>query len=198
MKPVFGLVPDYALGSIDHLGRDFLAAVSRQTVHEQNVGLRGTYHLDVDLPRFEIAFALGVFGLETHAGPDISSNEIHSLHGIHGILELLVVICTVEPGTFRLDSVTGRSRNMDVEVEQFCSLQPRIAYVIRIPDPGYRSAADFAAVLDERVDIAHDLAGMVLVRQSVDDRHPGKLCKTFDDGLFKRTDHHDIHHAADH
>lgn len=34
VQPVFRFLPDYALRPIDHLGGHFLAAVSRQAVHE--------------------------------------------------------------------------------------------------------------------------------------------------------------------
>jgi hypothetical protein len=37
---VLGLVPDHGLRAVDDLGRDLFAAVRRQAVHEERVGLR--------------------------------------------------------------------------------------------------------------------------------------------------------------
>src|SRR4051812_25623237 len=53
VQPVLGLLPHYALRAIDHLGRDLLAAVRRQAVHEERIAFRRLHHLPVDLPILE-------------------------------------------------------------------------------------------------------------------------------------------------
>src|SRR5690606_11806269 len=42
-----------------------------------------------------------------------------------------------------------------------------------------------------------DLARVVLVREPVDDRHPGVLREALDDGLLEGPDHDDVDHAGD-
>src|SRR6476660_3465499 len=69
MQPVLSLVPDDALWSVDDVGRDFLAPVCRQTVHEERIGACCTHHFGVDLPVFECPLALCILVLESNAGP---------------------------------------------------------------------------------------------------------------------------------
>ena len=52
-------------------------------------------------------------------------------------------------------------------------------------------------MLNEGKDVSQDLAGVKFVGQPIDHRNPGDRCKTFDLGLFKRANHHDVSHATD-
>ena len=56
-------------------------------------------------------------------------------------------------------------------------------------------AHDVAAMLDERVDVSHDLTRVIFVREPVDYRNARMLCELFDDRLLEGTDHDDIAHA---
>ena len=53
-------------------------------------------------------------------------------------------------------------------------------------------------MLDKREDVRQDLAGMVLIGQTIDHRHTAVGCKRFNLGLLIGADHHQIDHAADH
>jgi hypothetical protein len=150
---------------------DLLAAMGGQAVHEQGVGLRQSHHLGIHLPVLEVAAALLVLGLEAHRGPHVGGDEIGAAHRIHRVGELLVMVGAVEAGALGLDFVAGRRRHMHVEAEHLGRLQPGVADVVGVADPGHRPAGDRAAMLDEGVDVGEDLAGMVFVGQAVDHRH---------------------------
>jgi hypothetical protein len=49
VQAVFGLVEHHRLRAVDHLVGDLLAAMGRQAVHEQRVGLGQRHQLGVDL-----------------------------------------------------------------------------------------------------------------------------------------------------
>jgi hypothetical protein len=104
----------------------------------------------------------------------------------------------VQAGALGLDFVAGRRRHMDVEVEDLGRLQPGVADVVRIADPGHGLALDRAAMLDEGEDVGEDLAGVVFVGQAVDHRHPRVAGEALDDLLLEGADHDDVAHARDH
>jgi hypothetical protein len=52
-------------------------------------------------------------------------------------------------------------------------------------------------VLDEGEDVGQDLAGVVLVGQAVDHRHPRVRGEELELGLLVGADHHQVDHAAD-
>src|SRR6185436_9099509 len=136
-----------------------------------------------------------VLGFEANAGPYIGGHQIGSTGSCHRILEFLVMIGAVEPGPFRLDFVSWWRGNMHVEVQNFGSLQPRVADIIRVPDPRHCLTANRSALLDLGVDVGQNLAGMILVGQAVDHRHARMCGKTLDDFLLESADHHHVAHA---
>jgi hypothetical protein len=77
-------------------------------------------------------------------------------------------------------------------------LQPRVRHVVGVADPGHGAAGNRAALLDEGEDVGQDLARVVLVGQSVDDRHPRMGGKALDLGVLVGADHHDVDHPRDH
>jgi hypothetical protein len=87
---------------------------------------------------------------------------------------------------------------MHVEVEHLGGLQPGVADVVRIADPGHRLALNRAAMLDEGEDVGQDLAGVIFVGQAVDHRHPRIGGKALDDRLLEGADHDHVAHARDH
>ena len=55
--------------------------------------------------------------------------------------------------------VAWRRRYVDLEIQHLRRLQPGIAHVVGIADPGHRLALDRTAVLEIGEDVRHDLAG---------------------------------------
>src|SRR5882672_6047569 len=194
VQAVLRLVPHHALRAVDHLGRHLFAAMRRQAVHEESVLLRRAHHVGVDLPVVERAPALLVLGLEAHRGPDVGRHQVGAARGLHRVGEGLAVLVEL----FLLDLVARRGRDVQPEVEQRRRLQPAVADVVRVADPGHGLAADRAAVLDEGEDVAEDLARVVLVGQAVDHRHARVPCEPVEDVLLEGAHHDDVAHARDH
>src|SRR5215831_2144418 len=135
VQPVFGFVPHDALGPIDNFRRNFLAAMRWQAVHEQRAGFRLPHHRRVDHPVREIALPVLVFGLETHAGPDVGGDEVRVAARLARIRERFETTATVHPGALRLEFVAGRCRYVELEAEDCRCLQPGVADVVGIADP---------------------------------------------------------------
>jgi hypothetical protein len=87
---------------------------------------------------------------------------------------------------------------MHLEVEHLGRLQPGVAHVVGIADPGHGLALDAAAMLDVGVDVGQDLARVVFVGQAVDHRHARIGGKALDDFLLEGADHHDVAHPRNH
>src|SRR5882672_25647 len=198
MQPVLGLVPDRTLRSVDDFRRDLLAAVRGQAVHEERILLRRSHHVGVDLPVLEVALALLVLRLESHAGPHVRGDQVRAARRLHGVGEALVVVVVVDAGALGLDLVPGRRGHVYVEVEHGSRLQPGVADVVRVADPGDRLALDRATVLDVGVDVGEHLAGVVLVGEPVDHGHARVRGEALDDLLLEGPDHHQVAHARDH
>ena len=83
-------------------------------------------------------------------------------------------------------------------------MQPGVGHVVAVAHPRHHFAFEavqglvhIASVLDEGEDVGQDLAGVKLVGQTIDDRHPRIGGEAFDLGLLVGADHHQVHHAAD-
>src|SRR5688500_5028941 len=87
---------------------------------------------------------------------------------------------------------------MHIEVEYLRRLEPCVAYVVGIAYPGDCPARNAPTFLDKRKNIAKDLAGMIFIRQSVDDRYARMCSKATDDIVFISSNHDDIHHSGNH
>jgi hypothetical protein len=84
--------PRPRLRAVDHLGGHFLAAMRRQAVHEQRVGLCATRIMSASTCQSAKALhARLVLGLETHRGPHVGGDQIGAAAGLHRIGELLEV-----------------------------------------------------------------------------------------------------------
>jgi hypothetical protein len=79
---------------------------------------------------------------------------------------------TVQTGTFGFDFISWRRRDMDIEIQHLGCLQPGVADIVRISDPGDGLSLDRSAILDERENIGQNLARMVFIGQAVDHRNP--------------------------
>ncbi|OIQ83035.1 hypothetical protein GALL_351820 [mine drainage metagenome] len=81
---------------------------------------------------------------------------------------------------------------MNVEIQHFRRLQPGVADIVGIADPGHGLALNRPALLDEGIDVGQDLARVIFVGQAVDHRHAGIGRKTLDDLLLEGADHHQV------
>src|SRR5438045_7997660 len=76
MEAVFGLVEHDGVWAVDDAGRDFLAAMGGQAVHDDGVGLGGGQELVVNLVGQQAGFALGGLGFLAHGGPDVGVEDV--------------------------------------------------------------------------------------------------------------------------
>lgn len=72
-----------------------------------------------------------------------------------------------------------------MKIKNFCSLQPGVQHVVRIPNPGHGFAFDRSAMLYKREYIGQHLTGMMFVGQSVDHRHARAAGEAFDNIVAK-------------
>ena len=76
---------------------------------------------------------------------------------------------------------------MHHETKHFCRLQPCIAHIVAITHPCHCFALNRATVLDERENISQNLAGVMLVGQTIDDRDPRLGSEALNDRLLELT-----------
>ena len=116
---------------------------------------------------------------------------------LHRVGEFFVVIGAIQSGALRFHFIAGRGGDMDVEVEHLGRLQPGVAHIVGVADPGQGLASNAAALFDVSVDIGEDLARMIFVGEAVDHRHPRVTRETFNNFLIEGADHHHVRHARD-
>ena len=169
-----------------------------QTVHEQRVLGGDAHHVLIHLPIGKILHALFVLGFKSHAGPHIGRHQMRVASSLHRVGEFLVMILAEQPGSFRLNFIAGRGRDMHVEIQYLSGLQPGVAHIVRVPDPCHGLTLYRAALLDICVYVAKYLARMILVGQAVDHRHARIRGKALDDALLEGAYHHQVTHPRDH
>ena len=85
MEPVFGLVKDYTVRAVDHIGGNFFTAMRRQAVQEDAVLLCDGKGLLIDLISGKILLALFGFALLAHAVPYIGIQNVCITAGLQRI-----------------------------------------------------------------------------------------------------------------
>ena len=78
VQTVFRFLPDHALWPVDYIGGHFLAAVSRQAVHENRILVGAGHQLGIDLEPGENLFALALFLFLAHAGPHVGDYQVRA------------------------------------------------------------------------------------------------------------------------
>ena len=85
METVFSLLEDGIGMAFEHLGGDFLAAISREAMEDMGFRRGDRHHMVIDLVTGELGGAiLGLFFLP-HADPDVCVEYIGSAGRLHGI-----------------------------------------------------------------------------------------------------------------
>ena len=82
VQAVGSLLPDHRAGAVDHLGRDLLAAMGRQAVHEPRVGTGGVHQRGVDRVAAERGAARRGLVLLAHRRPHVGVHRVGSPHGL--------------------------------------------------------------------------------------------------------------------
>ena len=82
MQAVLGLIEHNRAMRFHYLVRHFLAALGRQTVHEDGVGMRFCEQRVIDLERGERRGPRFSFALLTHAGPHIGIDRIGAVESL--------------------------------------------------------------------------------------------------------------------
>ena len=94
--------------------------------------------------------------------------------------------------------VAFRACDIEAKVEQHCRIDPRLADIVAITHPRDCFAFDRAAMLNKGLDIRQQLAGVVVVRQAIDDRDLRIFREAHNLIMAKRPNHHHIDHTGDH
>ena len=165
-------------------------------MHEDGALIGGGHGVGVDLPLGEGLAAHRVLLLVAHGRPDVSRHEIGAAAAFDGIVEDLEMVARKRQGGIKL--IALGAREVELEAEQLGGLDPGVGHVVGVAHPGDGLAGDRTAVLLEGEDVGEDLAGMVFVRETVDDGHPtvnGHVVKTV---LAEGAHHDQVAHAADH
>ena len=91
-----------------------------------------------------------------------------------------------------------RRRDIELELEAFGGMGPGRQHIVVVTGPGHGAALDRPAVLLERHQVSHHLAGMRAPRQPVDHRHGGVGCKLQQRVMIEDADHDGVDIARQH
>ena len=186
-------------GAVHHRRRHLVAAMRRQAVHEQRVGLGAGHQLFVDPIGGEFVVALLAL-LHAHRNPGVGHHQVGILDrvlrrcGEHHLAALLTH--PLQQATARPER--ARPGQAQAEAETDGRLHPRPGDIVGIAAPGDRAAGDAAAVLLVGHHVGHQLARMRLVGQAVDHRD-GRVLREFRQFLrIVGPDHDRIDVAGEH
>ena len=129
--------------------------------------------------------------LLVHRDPGVGDHAVGTAHGVlrrAGEGDL----CAVLPRPFD-ETVVGVAalgrRDVQPEAEAGRALEQGVQHVVAVAGPGEQPVPDAAAMLLERHDVGHDLAGMGVVRQAVDHRYRGVFGQLDQPVVLQRADH---------
>ena len=196
MQAVFRLIPDHAVGPVDHFRADFLAAMRGQAMHEQGVVLGPAHQGLVDLIVGEVGQAHLAVVFVAHAGPHIREHEVGAVGGLRRVIADHRALATGLENLGVGPVALGRG-DAQIEVEQTGGQQIGVAHVVAIADPGHGLAGDVAAVFLEGLKVREHLAGMQAVGEAVDHRHAGIGGEALERLVRVVADHHRIDHARE-
>ena len=177
---VLGLVPDDALRAVEDVGVDLLAPVGRQAVHDDRVGRRVGHQLGGDGVVGEHRQPLLGLALLAHRDPGVGDHDVGAVDGLDR-----VALEQRGPAGARADGVRAVDHRLlgllplgradaDVHAGRHPGEEPGVAHVAgAVADERDRQAGEGALVLLDGQQVGEQLAGVVVVGEGVDDRHPG-------------------------
>jgi hypothetical protein len=180
VQPVFGFVPDDGLRAVDDACGDLVAAVGRKAVKHDGVFRSLCHGRLVDGVLAEKLQPRLLFGFLAHGYPGVCCDDVGTLqrcggirgdeHRTAGLGGALLgfghhVICREVPfGPGDADVHAGRDPGEQVGVGHVVGSIPQVAH---------SEALEFALVFLDGQQVREQLAGVVVIAQGVDDRHPG-------------------------
>jgi len=171
----------------DHLVRHFLAAMRRQAVHEQRAGIRRGHHPVVDAPAGE-----GLPALSFSARSPCWSRRRWSPGRPRAAPAAESKTARWSPA----GRTSGRGRSpvasetLRRKPSSCAACSQGVATLLASPIHATVPAGDRAALLDEGEDVGQDLAGVVLVGQSLITGTRSYCGEALDPRLLEGADHH--------
>jgi hypothetical protein len=205
VQPVFGLVPDRAVGRVEDLVGDLVAAVGGQAVQRDRARPRAGHQRRVDLQRAEGRRAVEAVVLLAHRHPRVGDDDVRTLDGGVRIGHQL----GPAPGLgaaglgvaqhLRIGLEALRCADPHGEARRGAAEQQRVGHVVRpVAQVDQRAAGEVAEALADREQVGEDLAGVELVGERVDHRHGGACGHLLDARLVARAPDDGIDVAGQH
>ena len=133
--------------SVDHLVRNFLAAMRRQAMHEKRVRLRMFHQVGIDLIGQEHVVAARAM-LLSHRNPAVGDDTVRVLNSRFGRLcegdDAAITLGPVDKLWVRFAPL--RNGNIEIEAEPRGRLQQRMQHIVAVTGPGKCPTSDRAAM----------------------------------------------------
>ena len=189
---------------VDDLVGDLLAPVGREAVQHQDIRSGPVYGLLIEPVGREHQAPIGGLLFLSHAGPDVGVQHVGS-----GRRRLRVAEQRrpspgpggdlLGPSHHLWDGLETRRRgHPDPHPSQSATQEQRVGNVVAIAQVGQGEAGQVALLLADGQQVGHALAGMLEVRQRVDDRDGGRLGQELQPLLPERPEHDDVDVARQH
>ena len=196
MHPVLALVEDLRVLRLEDLVRHLEGAgvlrdlgievvERRQAVQEHQLAVdvaRGAHEVHVDLIGAQHLDALGGLSLLAHRHPDIGVEHVRTLHALDGVVEHTDVDAVALRDLLGLGEdllVRPEFLRRAADIADTClgaAHHERIRDIVAaITNIGNRAVLQRAEGLLDRQEVREDLRGVIVVRETVPDRHAGVL-----------------------
>src|SRR5690554_1505614 len=205
MQAVLRLVPDDTLAAVDHVGRDLVAAIGREAVHEDRIVLREGHELRIDSVASEEFDALGLLLLLAHGHPGVGHDDIRPRDGLLGVIEALDRTArrcrdrhrVVDDGLRRVEAL--RCRDAHVHAGRRTRERVGLRHVAgAVADEGHGLTLKRTAVLANGQQVCKELTRVEVVGERVDDGDGRALRHLLEPGLAVGAPHDRGNHALEH
>ncbi|OEI70208.1 Uncharacterized protein Cus16_0834 [Curtobacterium sp. ER1/6] len=205
MQSVLRLVPDDAARSVDHLGRDLVAAVGGQAVHEDRVVRRVAHQLVVHAVAGEGVEPRLLLVLLAHRHPRVGDDDVRSGDRRDRVGHDEDRAARLGGTTLGVDDDPAvraerrRSGHAHVHARRRAGEQVGVRHVAgTVADEGDGLPGQGPAVLADGEQVGEELAGMEVVGQRVDDGDPCAGGHLLEPGLRVGAPDDRRHHALEH